>query len=69
MTLINWKEKPHFKKVNNEKIKVFLDDIEAVCRKHGLSISHEDYQGGFVIEKFSLKNMTWLKNASDGMEV
>ncbi|MEK7214101.1 MAG: (5-formylfuran-3-yl)methyl phosphate synthase, partial [Chloroflexota bacterium] len=28
----------------------FLADIEAVYRKHGMSISHEDGHGGFIIE-------------------
>jgi len=32
-----------------EDIEKFLEAIEAVCRKHGLSISHEDGHGGFQI--------------------
>ena len=42
----------------------FLNEIEQVCRKHGLSISHEDVHGAFVIQKLSEENISWLKEAS-----
>ena len=42
----------------------FLKDIDAVCRKHRLSISHEDGQGSFVIEAYKSSNIDWLYNAS-----
>lgn len=45
-------------------MKAFLDDINAVCRKHGLSISHEDNQGGFIIELYKDDNIEWLNGAS-----
>ena len=41
----------------------FLDEIEAVCKKHGLSISHQDFQGAFIIEPFDPRNMEWLRQA------
>ena len=41
----------------------FLDEIEAVCRRHNLSIAHEDREGGFEIEPFSTDNMAWLREA------
>lgn len=41
----------------------FLNDIESVCKKHGLSISHEDYHGAFLIEKYSEENIEWLLGA------
>lgn len=41
----------------------FLDEIEAVCRRHNLSIAHEDREGGFEIEPFSDDNMDWLREA------
>ena len=32
----------------------FLNDIKAVCEKHGLSISHEDYHGEvFTVEEYA----------------
>lgn len=42
----------------------FLNDIKAVCEKHGLSISHEDYHGVFLVEKYNENNIKWLFNAS-----
>ena len=42
----------------------FLNDIKMICEKHNLSISHEDENGGFIIEKFSKKNIDWLFDAS-----
>jgi hypothetical protein len=42
----------------------FLNDIKAVCEKHGLSISHEDYHGAFLIERYDENNIEWLFNAS-----
>jgi hypothetical protein len=41
----------------------FLDEIEAVCKKYNLSISHEDGWGSFVIDKYSKENIEWLRNA------
>ena len=41
----------------------FLDDIIEVCKKHGLSISHEDCHGAFCIEEYCEENIEWLRNA------
>lgn len=49
-------------------VDAFLEEIEAVCRKHGISISHEDSQGAFELESFSEDLMAWLKEASDARE-
>jgi FAD/FMN-containing dehydrogenase len=38
----------------------FFDEVEAVCKKYGYSISHEDYHGAFVIQKFEQDNIEWL---------
>ena len=46
-----------------ENIVKFFDEIEAVCRKHGLSISHEDGHGAFLIEPFSEDNIKWFRDA------
>lgn len=42
----------------------FLNDVESVCKKYGLSISHEDYHGAFLIEEYSKENIEWLFGAS-----
>jgi hypothetical protein len=46
-----------------EEILDFFDGLEKLCRAHNISISHEDAQGGFVLEKYDQKNMEWIKNA------
>ena len=47
-------------------IDAFLADIDAVCRKHGFSISHEDGHGGFQIEPYEDFYREWLSHASFG---
>lgn len=46
-----------------EKMKKFLDEIESVCKKYNLSISHEDCHGSFIIEDYSSENIEWLFSA------
>lgn len=43
-------------------IKDFLSELDALCKKHDLSISHEDKGGAFELQKYSSANMAWLKN-------
>ena len=45
-----------------QEVIIFLEEIEQVCRKHNLSISHEDGQGRFIIEKFNERLMEILKD-------
>lgn len=52
----------------NEKIDAFVEDIKKVCLQHGLSISHEDSHGGFVIELFAQSNIEWLNAATDATQ-
>jgi hypothetical protein len=44
----------------------FIKDIETVCKKHNLSISHEDGHGSFIIEEYKESNIKWLSQAEDG---
>ena len=34
---------------DEEKRKAFLEDLVAVCRKHNMSLSHEDGHGNFLV--------------------
>ncbi|QBX06742.1 hypothetical protein H1O16_gp329 [Burkholderia phage BcepSaruman] len=45
-------------------VEAFLDEYEALCQKFGLSLSHEDAHGGFIIEEFHEYNMKWVREAS-----
>lgn len=44
----------------------FLKEIEKICKKHNLSISHEDSSGAFIIEKYNQDNIEWLKHGHIG---
>jgi len=41
----------------------FINEIIGICRKYNLSLSHEDSQGGFLIEEYKEHNINWLKGA------
>ena len=42
----------------------FFDELESVCRKYNVSISHEDQHGGFILETFDEDNLEWIKAAA-----
>ena len=46
-----------------ESMKAFLDEINLVCKKHNLSISHEDTYGSFIIEEYDKDSIDWLFHA------
>jgi hypothetical protein len=54
--------------VENKEIDAFLDDIIKVCKKHNMSISHEDCHGAFIIENFDNHNEQWLRAAAIGKD-
>lgn len=47
-----------------EKLIKFMQELEALYKKYDLSISHQDSQGAFIIEKYSDFNMDWMKEAT-----
>lgn len=47
-----------------EKMVLFLDEIDNICKKYNLSISHEDVHGSFEIEKYNEMNIQWLRYAN-----
>ena len=49
--------------VERPDVDAFIQDIFAVYERHGMSISHEDGHGAFIIEKDDLFNRGWLQNA------
>ncbi len=50
------------------KANAFIDDLLKVYKKHNLSLAHEDDQGGFLIQKYSIRNIEWIKQATDEIE-
>lgn len=49
-----------------ERMAKFIEEIEAVYKKHDMSVTHEDGHGSFIIEKFDERNVRSLKNATKG---
>ena len=47
----------------------FMLEIAEVCKKHNLSIAHEDGHGCFIIEKYNDDNIQSLFNAFKEYEV
>ncbi len=50
-----------------EKGQEFLIEIEKLCHKYGISISHEDSHGAFLLEEYDEELMAWLREASYGL--
>lgn len=51
------------------RVDAFLKELEAVCKKHGFSLGHEDTQGGFIVEKYDKNLSEWLQQAATGHTV
>ena len=54
---------------NKERIKNFMREYEELCIRHGMSLSHEDCQGAFIIDEYNKDNVEWVKSALDGFEI
>jgi hypothetical protein len=54
--------------IENPKIDAFLEEIWAVCERHGLALSHEDAHGGFEIVPIAKGDRDWLMQANDRTE-
>lgn len=49
--------------ITKEQRKAFLEELIEVCRKHNLTLAHEDYQGAFLVCPFLENNIRWLEAA------
>lgn len=64
-----WSSKNGFsEQLENAKIDAFLAEVIGVCKAHGLSISHEDSQGAFIVRGYRETDGYWLSNAHDYTE-
>lgn len=52
----------------NRQIDAFISDVLNVCKQHGLSISHEDSHGAFIVVDYAEEFDKWLRDAHDGTE-
>ena len=46
-----------------------MKEYEELCVRHGLSLGHEDYEGGFIIDEYDADNIEWVKAAMNGFEL
>ena len=60
----SWNNKTNDYIETPEKQIKFMEEIEVICKKYGLSISHEDGHGSFEIDEFNQNNIDWLKAAN-----
>ena len=51
--------------IQDSEIIKFINEIDILCQKYGMSISHEDIHGAFIIEKYDNENIQWLKYGID----
>ncbi len=52
------------KEVQNDLVDKFLLEIIEVCKKHNMSIGHEDEHGGFLIDNYDEGYTAWLEAAA-----
>jgi len=52
--------------VERPDIDAFIEDLLAVCRQHGFSVSHEDQHGAFIVESFDEELARWVQQAHIG---
>lgn len=58
-----WVQQPSMENVEAPEVDAFIEELVAVCRRHGYSIAHEDGHGAFVVEPYSESNAEWLREA------
>jgi hypothetical protein len=49
--------------MNDKAIELFIKEIIEVCKKHNLSIGHEDTHGAFIIANYDEYYNEWLLEA------
>ena len=42
----------------------FLKEVRKISEKYGVSISHEDGHGAFILEDYDPGNLLWLESAT-----
>jgi len=53
----------------NPRTLALLAAIADICRSHGVSLAHEDRDGGFLVEGYSKEDEDWLLEAAEICEV
>ena len=58
-----WNYKTGEREIRPENMSKFLNEIQAVCEKYNLSLTHEDDGGSFLVEVYKPRNMLRLWGA------
>lgn len=48
----------------NHQVDAFLDELLKLYKKHGVSLAHEDSQGGFILQEYKISNIDWIRELS-----
>jgi hypothetical protein len=48
-----------------DEVKAFLAEILEVCKRHELSLSHEDVGGAFRVHQWNVRDNNWVAMAGD----
>ena len=51
---------------HGQRAQAFFAAYEALCREHGISLSHEDGHGAFILHDFDEENIGWVQTAHWG---
>ena len=51
------------KEITEKQREDFLHDLVNLCYRHGLSLAHEDTEGGFLIHEYNDNDIKWLLSA------
>ena len=46
-----------------QNIEGFLKDYNDICKKHNVSLAHEDCHGAFIIQEYDEENIEWVESA------
>ena len=44
-----------------ENVKNFFKEYRKLCKKYNVSLAHEDFHGGFLIEEYKEENIEWVE--------
>lgn len=61
---MNWDTKQKKMRKLTRREAMFLEQLDFVCQKHGISISHEDGHGAFILTDYDDSNRKWLESAT-----